>query len=148
MSSSLLMDHCHLHVPLTSAPNIAAGTGLLLLAAWSAKGMEARKPRRRRAGSLHKNLSAAGVNKSGLPWVRGHLPYFLMNEPQLWAHTGPLCLAKWTNEGSARPNHPPTCRGYAFRLQISGKPARGMGHIFAGVDRKQQPIPPRRAHRK
>ena len=40
-----------------------------------------------------------------------HLPSFLMNEPELWAHTEPLCPAKWTNEGGAHPNFPPACKG-------------------------------------
>lgn len=78
--------------------------------AQSARGMEKAKPRRRRrAGSLHKNPSAAAVNKSGFPWVHRHLPSFPMNEPELRAHTKPLCLAKQTNEGGVRPNLPAAC---------------------------------------
>lgn len=87
--SGLCVFHPHSQTTGTcTSPNISTKQccqhfGLLLPTSQSAKGTEKRKLRRRRAGSLHKNPSAVGVNKSGFPWVHEHLPYFLMKEPEL-----------------------------------------------------------------
>lgn len=108
-----------------------------------------RNPRRRRAGSLHKNLSAAGVNKSGFSWVHEHLPHFLMNEPELSTHRAPVSgQADNRRVVPAQTFHSLNPGDVDSDCKPLEKLARGNDHIFAGVDRKQQSFPRRRARRK
>lgn len=77
---SSLTDHSHLQF--TPKPALNNVTNIWAISQ-SAGGEAKEKAQEEGAGSLHKNLSAAGVNKSGFPWVHRHLPHFLMNEPEL-----------------------------------------------------------------
>lgn len=128
-------DHGHLHATPIPALNDAADTGAPTPTCSISQGNGEEKGQEESRQPTQKSECCWG-KQVWIPPGAQTPTYLLVNEPELRAHTKPLCLAKQTSEGGVRPNFPLACGVRGFRQQTSGKLARGNGHMFAGVDRK------------